>query len=167
MDVIKFAMQMELDGKKFYEQAAEAAPTKELKDIFLYLAEEEDRHFKFFHSLSEGQTGEARKSLISGSLGKSKNIFVQMIEQNAQTEFSDEVRSAWREARLIEEKAVAMYTEEAAKESDATRKELLQDIAEEERRHVYLIENVLNFLVDPQGFAASQQFSSFKSAEGL
>ena len=51
MDVIKFAMQMELDGKKFYEQAAEAAPTKELKDIFLYLAEEEDRHFKFFHSL--------------------------------------------------------------------------------------------------------------------
>ncbi len=167
MDVIKFAMQMELDGFKFYEQAAKAAPTKELKEIFNYLAEEENRHFKFFHSMSKGNAGEARKSLVSPSLGKSKNIFVEMIEQNAQTEFSDEVRQAWREAREIEEKAVAMYSAEAEKESDPTRKGLLQEIAEEERRHVYLIENVLNFLTDPQGFAASQQYSSFKSAEGL
>ena len=166
MDVIKFAMQMELDGVKFYEQAAKAAPA-ELREIFEYLADEERRHFKFFHSLSEGQTSKAGKNLISDSLGQTKNIFVQMIEQNAQTEFGEEVRETWRQAREIEEKAVAMYTGEAAKENDATRKELLQKIAEEERRHVYLIENVLNFLIDPQGFAASQQFASFKSAEGL
>ena len=166
MDVIKFAMQMERDGQKFYEQAAEAAPTSDLREIFLYLAEEEKRHFKFFHSLSEGQTGEARKNLVSDSLGKNKNVFVQMIEQNDLTEFSDEVREAWRQARKIEEKAVAMYTAEAEKERDSTRKELLRKIAEEERKHVYLIENVLNFLTDPQGFAASQQYASFKSMEG-
>ena len=165
MDVIKFAMQMELDGVKFYEQAARAAPA-ELREIFEHLADEERRHFKFFHSLSEGQTGKAKKNLISDSLGKTKNIFVQMIEQNSQTSFSDEVHEIWRQAREIEEKAVAMYTAEAEKETDPARKELIQKIAEEERRHVYLIENVLNFLVDPQGFAASQQYASFKSAEG-
>jgi len=165
MDVIKFAMQMELDGVKFYEQAARAAPAV-LREIFEHLADEERRHFKFFHSLSDGQTGKASKNLISDSLGKTKNIFVQMIEQNAQTSFSDEVREVWRQAREIEEKAVAMYTDEAEKETDPARKELIQKIADEERQHVYLIENVLNFLIDPQGFAASQQFASFKSMEG-
>ncbi|MCD6249428.1 MAG: ferritin family protein [candidate division Zixibacteria bacterium] len=165
MDVIKYAMQMELDGVKFYEQAARAAPDK-LREIFEHLADEERRHFKFFYSLSEGQTDKARKNLISDSLGESKNIFVQMIEQNAQTEFSDEVREVWRQAREIEEKAVAMYTDEAEKENNVTRKDLLWKIAEEERRHIYLIENVLSFLIDPQGFAASQQYASFKSAEG-
>lgn len=166
MDVIKFAMQMELDGQKFYEQSASAAPTKELRRIFLYLAEEEKRHFKFFYSLSQSQTGLARSQLISGTLDKSKNLFVRMIEDNRQSKFPEEVREVWRQAREIEEKSVTLYTEEAEKDSDATRKDFLQKIADEERQHVYLIENVLNFLIDPKGFAASQQFASFKSAEG-
>jgi rubrerythrin len=167
MDIIKFALKMEADGKKFYQDAASKAATKELKDIFIYLAEEEERHFKFFKMMDEGKIDAAGAALESGTaLKDTRNVFVQLIEENKEERFGDDARAAWLEALEIEKKAVAMYSEEADKEADAGRKKLLTRIADEERNHVYLINNMLSFMSDPQGFADSQDFASFKSWEG-
>lgn len=167
MDIVKFAMQMELDGKVFYETEAAKAPTKELKEIFQYLADEEDRHYKFFKMLDEGKIDTAAGALESGdSLSTTKNVFVQLIEENKDKHFEDDTRKAWEKALKIEEKAVELYSGEADKENDAARKSLLNRIADEERNHVYLIDNMLSFMADPQSFADSQDYSSFKSWEG-
>ena len=168
MDVIKFAMQMELDGKQFYTRSANAAKDEELRDILLYLAEEEDRHFRFFKALGQGDTAAADRELAAApsSLTDTKNVFVLLTENGREKSFGADARSAWTEAMGIEEKAVKMYTEEASKEADPRRKALLEKIADEERNHVYLIENVLSFMADPQGFADSKRFSDFQSWEG-
>ncbi len=166
MNIIEFAMQMERDGQVFYEKAAAAAPQSELKEIFLYLAREEERHFAFFKSMHEGDTQAAVKVLGSSTMAKTKNVFVHLIEENGDATFGDDVRKVWTEALKIEEKAVKLYTEEAAREKNPERKELLQRIAEEERSHVYLIDNMLSFMADPQTFADSQNFANFKSWEG-
>ena len=166
MDIIKFAMQMELDGQKFYEKAAEEAPNKELKGILLHLAEEEQRHFKFFASMREGAGQDAAKALEGGTIGKTKNLFVQLTENGQAEKFGEDVRTVWTKALKIEEKAVKMYSEEAEKESDTSRRSLLVRIADEERNHVYLIENVLTYLTDPETFRESKRYSDFKSWEG-
>ncbi|MBD3258592.1 hypothetical protein GF377_09185 [candidate division GN15 bacterium] len=167
MGIVEFAMQMELDGKAFYEAEAAKAPNKELKEIFQYLADEEDRHYRFFKMLAEGKIDTASQALESGeSLKTTRNVFVQLIEDNKEERFGAEVRKAWEEARKIEEKAVDLYSSEANKEADASRKALLNRIADEERNHVYLIDNMLSFMSDPQTFADSQDFASFKSWEG-
>ena len=166
MEVIRFAMQMEIDGQKFYEKSAAEAPHPELKEIFLYLAEEEKRHFQVFKNLSEGHTGAAGQALRGGTIDQSKNMFVKMIESGEHKSFGDEVRAAWKKALEIEEQAVKLYSEEAKRESDPERVELLNKIAEEERNHVYLIDNVLSYLNDPATFAESRRFAAFKSWEG-
>lgn len=166
MNVIEFAMKMERDGQAFYEKAAEAAPQPELKEIFLYLAKEEERHFSIFKNMQEGDTEAAIKVLGDSAMAKTKNVFVQLIEENGDTSFSDDVRKTWAEALKIEEKSVKLYADEAAKTKDADRKDLLEQIAEEERSHVYLIDNMLSFMADPQTFAESQNFKAFKSWEG-
>lgn len=167
MNIIEFAMKMERDGQAFYEKAAAAAPQPELKEIFLYLAREEERHFAFFKNMHEGDTKAAIKVLGSNTLAKTKNVFVHLIEENGgDVTFGADVRKAWTEALKIEEKAVKLYSEEAKKEKDPERKELLERIAEEERSHVYLIDNMLSFMSDPQTFADSQNFKNFKSWEG-
>ena len=51
MNIVKFAMQMELDGKLFYQQAAATAAQPELREILLYLADDEQRHYMFFKKL--------------------------------------------------------------------------------------------------------------------
>jgi len=166
MNIIEFAMQMERDGQAFYEKAAADAPQPDMKEIFLYLAKEEERHFAFFKSMHEGDAQKAIKVLGSNTMTKTKNVFVHLIEENGNTTFGDDVRKAWTEALKIEEKAVKLYTKEADKEKDPERKELLQRIAEEERSHVYLIDNMLSFMSDPQTFAESQNYKNFKSWEG-
>jgi rubrerythrin len=150
----------------FCEKAAASAPKPELKEIFLYLAEEEKRHFAIFKNMHEGKTEEAVRVLGSNTMAETKNVFVQLIEGNDDTSFGEDVRQTWNEALKIEEKAVKLYSEEAAKEKDPARKELLERITEEERSHVYLIDNMLSFMADPQTFAESQNFKNFKSWEG-
>lgn len=168
MDIIKFAMQMELDGQAFYTKAAQAAAHPELKDILLYLAEEEERHYRFFKALAEGDTAGADKELSSApsSLSDTKNVFVNLTENGKESSFGDSARAAWSEALKIEEKAVKLYSDEAAIESRPDRRALLEKIADEERNHVYLIENVLSFMSDPQGFVDSRKYSDFQSWEG-
>lgn len=166
MDIIEFALKMELDGKAFYEKAAREAGHKELAEIFHYLAEEEQRHFEFFKKLRDGEVTAAATALTPGSMKATKNIFVDFIKGEQTADFGDQERSAWKEALAFEEKAVKLYSEEADKESDASRKELLKKIADEERTHVYLIDNMLSYMSDPGGFVQSKQFADFQSWEG-
>lgn len=167
MDIVQFALQMELDGKAFYEKAAAGAKSKDLREIFQYLANEEERHYKFFRMMAEGKIELASKALESGTaLRDTKNVFVQLIQENKDKRFGEDTRSAWVEALKIEQKAVTLYADEAEKETDANRKSLLKRIADEERNHVYLIDNMLSFMTDPQAFSSSQQFAAFRSWEG-
>ena len=168
MDIYKFAMQMELDGKAFYEKGAAAADDENLKQIFLTLAEEEQRHYDIFKRLDAGELKAAEDFTKNRgkTIATTKNLFRKMTEAGQDTLPGDDVRAVWKEAVGIEEKSEKFYREQAAKEKDAERKSILNRIADEEKNHIYLIDNMLSFLKDPQTFVASSQFASFKSWEG-
>ena len=168
MDIIEFAMQMELDGKEFYERSAQNAATPEFKEILRNLAEEEQRHYTFFKRLIEGNSDPAQKELEKGRsrMATIRNTIVLLTESDNEHSFGADARSVWTEALKIEVSAERMYREEAKKEKNSERKNLLNRIADEEQNHVYLIDNVLLFLTDPQTFIYSRQFADFKSWEG-
>lgn len=168
MNVIEYALQMELDGRDFYRRSAQAAPNSELRKILLNLADEEDRHYQFFKKLKEGDDTSAASALMAKSHISSANrtIFKELAEQGKQASFTGELRQVWTEALKIEEQVEQMYRKEAGKESDPARKKLYNLIADEEKSHVYLIDNILSFLADPQGFTESSRFKSFLSWEG-
>ena len=167
-DIIEYAMQMELDGKAFYEKCAAATPQPELKKILLQLAEEEQKHYLFFKRLKEGNHIEAEAQMTSNpsTILSSRNLFQQMAEQNGPSSFGEEARAVWNQALKIEEKAEKLYRDEAARETDPNRKKLLLRIADEEKTHVYLIDNILSYMVDPQGFMDSANYRNFMSWEG-
>ncbi|NMC42840.1 MAG: hypothetical protein GYA46_02890, partial [candidate division Zixibacteria bacterium] len=80
--------------------------------------------------------------------------------------FGNDALSAWKEARRVEEKSAAFYLDQVAAESDPGRKALLEQIAEEERNHIALIDGIMVFLKQPAAFADSAQFKNFLSLEG-
>jgi rubrerythrin len=168
MDILDYAMKMELDGKAFYEKSAAQMTVPELKNILLQLAEEELKHFHFFKQMKEGLTPEAPTQVTSlnSTLLNTKNLFQQLAEQGKQNSFGDQARAIWTEALKIEERAEKAYRDEAAKESDPTRKMLLTQIADEEKTHVYLVDNILSFMADPGGFMDSANYRNFMSWEG-
>jgi rubrerythrin len=168
MDIIEFALKMELDGKTFYEKQAAAETDPELKQILETLAEEEERHYRFFQTFKDNpnQLPPADTLGSPGAVDRVRNIFEEMSQQTEPRKFSDKAASVWKEALGIEERAVDFYKTRAAEETDAGRKRLLERLAEEETKHVYMIDSVLMYLKDPATFAESAQFRNFQSLEG-
>jgi rubrerythrin len=168
MDIIDYAMRMELDGKMYYEQSAQAMPRPELKLILQTLADEEVKHYHFFKRLKESGVTAAKSVMDSApsSAMAIKNVFQQLVDGGQKTLYGDDVRAVWQKALEVEEKAEKLYRDESAKEKDAERREMLTRIADEEKTHVYLIDNMLSFMADPAGFVDSANFRSFQSWEG-
>jgi len=168
MDILDFAMQMELDGRKFYLAGADQTQEEHLKEIYLKLAEEEHRHYNVFKRLKEGDIEAAEGAMKSQdeTILLTKNLFKEMAEKGLKGLPGESEKEIWTEAREVEEKSVKMYSEEAEKQSDPAKKELLTRLADEERTHIYLIENILTFLKDPSGFQKTQDYKNFMSWEG-
>ncbi len=168
MSILDYAMQMELDGQTYYEQSAQKMPRPELKQILMTLAEEEVKHYQFFKKLKEGGTSVAQgvmDATPSAAL-QVKNVFRALVDNGQGTMYGDDVRAVWQKALEVEEKAERLYREEATKEIDPVRKQLLNRIADEEKTHVYLVDNMLSFLADPSGFTESANYRHFQSWEG-
>ncbi|MBD3403025.1 hypothetical protein GF420_09020 [candidate division GN15 bacterium] len=167
-NILDFAMQMELDGRQFYLNGAENTNNPGLKKIFKQLADEEHRHYHVFKRLKEGEVADAISEMKGSgdTLTLTKSLFEEMAESGKTTLPGESEKDVWTEARTIEEKSVQMYADEAEKQSDPERKNLLNKLADEERTHIYLIDNILTFLKDPKGFQQSQDYRTFMSWEG-
>jgi len=168
MDILKFAMQMELDGKAFYEKGAATTSNPAIKEIFNTLAEEEDKHFRIFSNMREGQLEDARKGMekMTDTPQLAKNIFKQLVDTGVESLKGESTLEMWQEAVKVEEKSEKMYREAADAETDDTKKALLNRIADEEQNHIYLIENMISFIKDPEGFSNSANYGNFMSWEG-
>jgi len=168
MDVLDFAMQMELDGKAFYEKGAATTDSNELRQVLTTLAEEEAKHYRIFKALKENRTGDAKSAMggPSGTPVLAKNVFQQLAAAGIDRLYGDEVQALWKEAIEVERKSEQMYREAAEEESDEARRDLLNRIADEEKNHIYLIDNMIQFMRDPAAFTASQQYRDFMSWEG-
>ncbi len=167
MGILDFAMQMELDGRAFYKNGAAGTTNPQIKQIFETLAEEEHRHYQVFKKLRDGDsTSPADLAPAGATVAAFKSIFRQMVESGKQTLAGDTKRDLWKDAREVEIKSEKMYRDAAAAEADPTKKDMLNRIAEEEKAHIYLIDNMIQFLSDPNSFAASQDYKSFMSWEG-
>jgi len=161
-------MQMELDGKAFYEKMAVRTADPELKKVLVMLAEEEQKHYNIFLKLRTGEGAEALKkvSTHSDTLKAVKSIFVELSNSTEHHEFTRDEKSIWTEALKIEEKSESFYREKAEKEPNIATRNLLTMIANEERNHIYLIDSVLTYMKFPDTFADSSQFKDFQSLEG-
>jgi len=168
VNIFEFAMQMELDGKAFYENLAARTSDLELKKVLVMLAEEEQKHYNIFSKLRSGEGAEALKkvSTHSDTLKAVKNIFVGLSNNAEHAEFTQDERSIWVEALKIEEKSETFYRESAEKEQDTSTRNLLTMVANEERNHIYLIDSVLTYMKFPDTFSDTSQFKDFQSLEG-
>ena len=72
MNLFDFAMKMELDGKAYYEKLAAETPLTGLKNIFLSLARDEQKHYD---AVSRMKSGAGPAMAETAVLGEAKNLF--------------------------------------------------------------------------------------------
>jgi rubrerythrin len=139
--ILRDAHQIEVEGAIFYRQAAAAATVTEARDIFVYLAEQEELHQAYIagqlRRLDEGKpvdlSGlkgmqvEDRSALFAGSVRRAREI-------------DQSEASALHTGLLLERNAHAFYRDAAERASDAGEKELYATLRDWELVHVRTLE---------------------------
>ena len=144
MDIYDYAMQMEKDGENFYRELVAKTSNRGLKTILGMLADAEVKHYKLFENMKRHDKVHVADTPI---LADVKNIFIEMREKK---QFDADVSQAelYRKAEEIEQKTRDFYLEKA-EQVDASQKEAFLKIADEERRHYIVLENLINLVNRP------------------
>ena len=149
MSIFEFAMQMELDGKAYYEELAAKTEVPQLKKVLLEMASDEQKHYKLFKAMNEDEGGAYDTEQATKIFASTSNVFEELKASGEQYTFGDDIRDAWISARDVEKKAEAFYLQKADEVDDADQKQTLLAIAKEELKHWTVIDHVINFLDQP------------------
>ena len=146
MDIYKYAMQMESDGRHFYLDLAEKTNNTGIKSILTMMAESETKHYNVILSMQKND--KTPYSADTDVLTNVKNIFMKMKEEKdidvdvSQVEF-------YKKALDLEINSEKFYLERADEEEDPNRKEIFLTLANEEKNHCVLLENIVNVVSQP------------------
>lgn len=160
MNVFDFAMKMELDGKAFYEKLAQKTDVEGLKTIFSRLAADEQKHYETFQALQ----GKKESTVMQNSMAleEAQNVFEGLLAQKSTLGAIRGDLEGYRYAMKVEAESFRLYEDAARREKDEKVKGLLLQIAEEERQHFNILENIYNFVNAPHQFLAWGEFSNLE-----
>jgi rubrerythrin len=159
MNVFDYAMKMELDGKAFYEKLAEETSQPALRSVFRSMADDEQKHFETFHALKAGTAGAMADSRI---LETTRNVFEEMTQDKSLAAMLKSTLDGYETARKVEADSVRFYEDMAAKETDPAKVQLILTIANEEKKHYNILDNLCDFTLAPQNYLAWGEFSNLK-----
>ena len=162
MNVFEYAMKMEEDGKKYYEESATKVDSEHLKRILLELASDEQKHYHIFKAMRDGQPVEYEEAKKTKILAEVKNVFETLKAQNKNYTFPDDAKDIWIHAREIEKKAEDFYREKAHETTEEKQKSILEKIADEEHKHWVTMENVIKFLDRPEHWLENAEWHNLE-----
>lgn len=146
MDIYEFAMQMEKDGEKYYRDSAQKVNNAGLKKILCVLADAEVKHYNILQKMKQNENIQMPDTQI---LSNVKNIFVQMKEEKDTLGINISQIDLYKNAQDIEKKSNEFYLEKAKEVNDQSQREIFLKIAEEEKKHYSILENIINFVSQP------------------
>ena len=159
MNVFEFAMGKEEESRKFYEKLAAAARTNELKTIFTLLADAEQEHHKHLADLKAGTDPKMAQSVV---LDRAKDQLGRIVGETAPDKVIVEDRDGYQLAIKGEEESIKLYEELALQEPNKAAADILRRIAEEERHHLEVMENIYEYVEAPKTYLAWGEFSNLR-----
>ncbi|MGD0854900.1 MAG: ferritin family protein [Dehalococcoidia bacterium] len=156
IEALKYAIQMELDGKKFYTLSGQESTNKIGKELFSWLAEQEDFHRKRFEEIYVLIAKKKDWPLTPVKPDKNRTF---------RTLFGDALRDvgtslkAQKSEFIAAEKAIEMeiksrdfYTERASKAASDIEKNFFITISAEEQGHYLALIDYKEYMSDPAGW---------------
>ncbi|MDD2309042.1 MAG: ferritin family protein [Desulfuromonadaceae bacterium] len=163
MNVFDFAMKMELDGKAYYEKLSADTADVGLKGIFTRLAEDEQKHYETIQAIKKGMNPEMADSTV---LERTKNLFeVLKGDKSVAATLNKSLNKSlegYQYARKLEADSVTFYEDMAKQEDSPETVQLLLRIANEEKKHYNILDNLCDFTLAPQYFLEWGEFSNLK-----
>lgn len=157
---LNIAIQMEIDGKEFYQQAAQASANNLGKKLFRQLASEEDLHRQKFEAIFK--TIQARKPWpkvdITFDGGKHLQTLFASASKNIQASSSE--LEAVQTSMAMENKTRDFYRERANKASFDAEKDYYRALEQQEGAHHAALLDYYEYMKDPVGWFTVKEHHS-------
>jgi len=157
MNIYKYAMKMEKDGEKYYRELAKKTANVGLQNILKMLANEEVKHYHILEQMSKND--EHAELAETAILQNAKNIFVEMREDNLKFKPDTPQTKLYRKAQEIEEKSYQFYLEKGDTVEIESQKKIFLKLAAEEKKHMFLMENIVDFVSRPETWIENAEFN--------
>ena len=164
LEVLRFAVQMEIDGKEYYEKASKAIGNKLGKKLFQSLADEEDLHRQKFEQIYDEIRQKQTWPEISTKhekTGALKTTFAQAIEElGSNVEVSRTELDAVKKAIAMENKSYDYYQAQAGKAHYNAEKGFYEDLMSQERTHSMVLLDYFEYLENPTAWFVQKEHHS-------
>jgi rubrerythrin len=149
LEALQTAIQMEVDGKKFYQSASRASTNEGGRKLFQMLAEEEDIHRRKFEEIY--QTLRTWQSWPSVDLSSASPAEFHSVFAGASKDIhpADAELTAVQTAMDMENKTYDFYKERAAAFSFVAEKKFYESVAGQERMHHAVLLDYYEYLKNP------------------
>ena len=155
MNIFDYAMQMEQDGEAYYRELASKCHVQGLKKILNMLADDEVGHYNTFKNLKAGTDAEVPGSTV---LENAKNVFQEIKDTETGFDFDVSEIDQYNKAIEIEKKSEDFYREKANEVEQPGVKDILLNIAEDEKKHRFLLKNTVEFISRPKTWIENAEF---------
>jgi len=157
MNIYKYAMKMEKDGENYYSELVTKTDDTGLQNILKMLANDEVKHYKIIEQMMKSDA--SAELAETGILKNAKNIFIEIKGKNIVFNFNLSQVDFYRKAREFEEKSYKFYLEMSDKVEIKSQKKLFLMLAEEEKKHIFLLENLVEFVSRPETWIENAEFN--------
>ncbi|HEU0264813.1 MAG TPA: ferritin family protein [Geobacterales bacterium] len=157
MNVIDYAVTMERDAKTFYDKLAANAAAPEFRTLFTLLADAEQEHLEALEAMKrEGVVGKAEFRALHAV----PTAYHEMLQRQELLDDLRDDRDGYRHVMHEEEESVRFYEELARTTDDQETRNLLERLAQEERKHLQMISNIYDFVESPRTYLEWGEFSN-------
>lgn len=158
MDIFEFAMEKETYAEQFYRELADRTDSTGLKNILNMLAEEEVKHYRTVQAM---QTQAGGKPTSTPVLKRAEEVFDRMRDGAERFDFGGGEVNLYRKACEIEKQSRDFYSQKATEVRDDDHKAIFQQLAEEENKHLTLVQRLCDFVARPETFLEDAEMYHF------
>jgi rubrerythrin len=156
IEALKYAIQMEIDGKVFYLKSSQESGNELGRRILESLAQAEDYHrMKFeqiFNTLSNKQGWQPIDFKIDGGRTMRTIFARELAKKPAQIKPAKSEFDAVQKAQEMEAKSYDFYHARSEQAESSAEREFFEMVAAEEREHQLVLVDYAEFLKNPAGW---------------
>ncbi|MFW6111400.1 MAG: ferritin-like domain-containing protein [Candidatus Bipolaricaulota bacterium] len=152
-ETLKIAVQIERNGRQFYEGMAEETEDPRIQDLFKDLASQETNHERTFQQMLGEEEDEEGPDLNSLLYGKLEDSYLNALADSkvftpANQNIQEAKRAGGRDQLIgiaisLEKDTILYYYEILQRAKEVEDQDVIMDIIEEEKSHVKRLANLL------------------------
>jgi len=160
MNILQCTIKMKQETRDHYQRLSEAVTENELKRLFSLLAAAEEEHIEKLVALSDGMGTVDGLSL--NALDESVCVFSPHIDPRHLAETLQNDPDAYRHVVHEEEEAIEFFDQLEKQAENEQMKRICQVLADKEREHLTMLENIYFFVEEPRTYLEWGEFSNLK-----